>query len=212
MKNGQFLLKVWKIDKFRQIWKMFFPRIKWNIENFGKISWNLCKVEKFGKKCDKLQILLKVWKVANFEKFEEIFYRVKWKIENFGKISWNLWEVENFGKKCKKWSILLKVWKIDKFRQIWKNIFSTRKMKILEKSAGICLKNLWKNHLEFCVWKWKNLVKNIFSTCDKLQILLKVWKVAKFWKIWKNILPTREMKNWKFWKNLLKFVGSEKLW
>ena len=121
-----FLLKVWKIDKFRQIWKMFFPRIKWNIENFGKISWNLCKVEKFGKKCDKLQILLKVWKVA---KFEEIFYRVKWKIENFRKISWNLWEVENFGKKCKKWSILLKVWKIDNFRQIWKNIFSTRKMK-----------------------------------------------------------------------------------
>ena len=147
--------------------KNVFSTHKWNIENFGKISWNLCKVEKFGKKCDKLQILLKVWKVA---KFEEIFYRVKWKIENFWKISWNLWEVENFGKKCKKWSILLKVWKIDKFRQIWKNIFSTRKMKNWKKFL--------KNQLEFC-GKWKNLVKNIFSTREKLTIFEICWNLWK---------------------------------
>ena len=66
---------------------------------------------------------------SNFEKFWKIFYRVKWKIENFKKSAGICGKWKKFGKKCEKWSILLKVWKIDKFGQIWKNIFSTRKMK-----------------------------------------------------------------------------------
>ena len=61
-------------------------------------------------------------------------------------------------------NFLLKVWKIDKFRQIWKNVFSTHKMKywkFLEKSPGIC-------------GKWKNLVKSVKNG----KFLLKVWKIA----------------------------------
>ena len=119
LKNGSNLENFWKI----------FYRVKWNIENFGKISWNLWEVENFGKKCEKWSILLKVWKIDKFRQIWKMFFpRIKWNIENFWKISWNLCKVEKFGKKCDKLQILLKVWKVAKILKNLKNILP-REMK-----------------------------------------------------------------------------------
>ena len=114
------------------------------------------------------------------------FHRVKWKIKNFWKISWNLWKVEKFGKK---------VWQIVNF------VKSLKSGKNFEKFEKIFYRVKW-NIENFGKISW-NLFKNW------KQILLKVWKVAKFWKLLKNILP-RKMKNGKFLKICSKLWELEK--
>ena len=70
------------------------------MENSGKICWNLWKVEKSGKKCEKnFGKSLKRGKI--WTNFEQYFLLRKKKMENSGKISWSLWKVEKFGKRCK---------------------------------------------------------------------------------------------------------------
>ena len=62
------------------------------MENFGKICWNLWRVKKFGKRCEKsFGKSLKSGKIGQI--LNNIFYRVKQEMENFGKICWNLWRV-----------------------------------------------------------------------------------------------------------------------
>ena len=46
-------VKVWKVKNLKLFRKIFFTAVKWRVENTWKICWNLGKVEKSDKKCEK---------------------------------------------------------------------------------------------------------------------------------------------------------------
>ena len=72
------------------------------MENSGKICWNLWRVEKFGKKCEKMTLFgksLKTGKIwTNFEQY--FLLRKKWKI--LEKSPGNCGEWKNLVKSVKK--------------------------------------------------------------------------------------------------------------
>ena len=85
---------MWKIEKFGKSLKsgkfriilknIFYRGEKWKILEKYAAIWDTLKS---GKKCEKLKIFVKVWKVKNLELFRKIFFTaLKWRVENTWKI------------------------------------------------------------------------------------------------------------------------------